>query len=677
MDIRLVGCNLNSEITTEGKSEGFINYYNRNVLNVHQYEKIIFHNVYPGIDWVIYSNKGTLKYDFVVKPGGNPLQIKMKCDYHDRINVNNSGGMEIGNSLGQISEDKPIGFQDNKVVETKFKLDRNEITFELGSYDRTKELVIDPAVKWATYFGGINDESGAAICADGSGNVYMAGTTDSNTDIAAAGHQTLLVSVPDAYLTKFDVNGNRIWATYYGGGGEEHGYACATDAQGNIYLVGDTKSSNNIASGGHQNTYSGLLSNAFIVKFNSNGVRLWATYYGDTNSETTGHGCSTDATGNIYLTGTTTSTNNISMSGFQNSIGGAEDAFIVKFSSSGTRLWASYFGGAGRELGLSCANDPSGNVYLAGQTRSSSNIASIGCHQSSYGGWDDAFLVKFDSSGLRLFSTYYGGNDEEWGNSCACDASGNVFLTGTTQSASNIAMNGFQNSISTSNFEAFLVKFNSSGIRLWATYYGGFGPEICWSCATDLAGDVYIAGQTSYTDDLATNWYQNVYGGLVDAFLVKFSSIGTRLWATYYGGTGGDFGFGCCTDKYSNVYLTGKSSSTNGIAYGNCHQTTIKGGTDAFLVKFDTYYTDVAIPKNQENNQLIIFPNPVKNKLTLNTQLCMSSDCVIEIKNSLSRSMFVCNSESTEIDVSILSPGIYFLTIRGQNNQKTIKFIKE
>ena len=202
----------------------------------------------------------------------------------------------------------------------------------------------------------------------------------------------------DAFLVKFNSSGVRQWGTYYGGTAGEAAYHCATDASGNVYLTGEAKSTTGVATTGAHQTAIGRLEDAFLVKFNSSGVRQWGTYYGGSGNDY-GHSCATDASGNVYLAGDArNSTTGIATTGaHQTTRGGVRDAFLVKFNSSGVRQWGTFYGGTGDDKGRSCATDTSGNIYLAGQTRSNSGIATTGAHQTTSGGSDDAFLVKFDA----------------------------------------------------------------------------------------------------------------------------------------------------------------------------------------------------------------------------------------------------------------------------------------
>jgi hypothetical protein len=352
--------------------------------------------------------------------------------------------------------------------------------------------------------------------------------------------------------------------------------------------------------GAHQSAYGGGSYDAFLVKFNTSGVRQWGTYYGGSGYEE-GYSCSTDASGNVYLagrTGSNTGTVIATTGAHQSAYGGATDAFLVKFNASGVRQWSTYYGGSGYEEGRSCSTDGSGNVYLAGRADSNTGtvIATTGAHQSVHGGNYDAFLVKFNASGIRQWGTYYGGSGYDFGRSCSTDGSGNVYLAGytDTNTGTSIGTTGaHQSAFGLGLYDAFLVKFNSNGVRQWGTYYGGYGDDYGYSCSTDASGNVYLAGGTGSntgTVIATTGAHQSAYGGANDAFLVNFNPSGVRQWGTYYGGSGDDQGLSCSTDASGNVYLAGYTNSNTGtvIATTGAHQSAIGGGYDAFIVNFNT-----------------------------------------------------------------------------------------
>lgn len=612
MDVLLEGADADARITTEGRSEDYTQYYNHDALDVHTYGRVTYHDVYPGIDWVIHTTAKGMEYDFVLQPGADPSLIQLRFEDYEELRMDADGQLIHGNRMGRFTEAPPVSFQNGKEVDSHFVLNGDRLSFALGAYDHGQPLTIDPDRIWGTYYGGGGYDEGYACAFDGSGNVYWVGSTDATTDIASGGHQnTYGGGYGDAFLVQFNASGVRQWGTYYGGTEYDVGLSCALDNSGNVYLGGATNSSDAIASGGDQNTFGDGTWDAFLVKFNADGVRQWGTYCGGPGNDQA-VSCAVDGSGNVYLAGTTSSETAIASGGHQNTYGGGiyqGDDFLVKYNSSGVRQWGTYYGGPGDDGGGYCAVDGSGNVYLAGWAEASDAIASGG-HQDTFGGGQiDAFLVKFNSSGVRQWATYYGGADDDDGICCAVDDSGNVYLTGGTLSNNAIASGGHQNTFGGGPYDAFLVKFNANGVRQWGTYYGGTDVDLAYSCAVDGSGSVYLAGWTGSGMAIASNGYQNTYDGAYDAFLVKFNSSGVRQWGTYYGGAGDDRGYFCTTDGSGNVYLSGYTESDTAIASGG-YQNTYGGSSDAFLVKFDGGSMDGISSLEEQNASFSIWPNP-------------------------------------------------------------------
>ena len=543
---------------------------------------------------------------------------------------------------------------------------------------------------WGTYYTGTGqvwpngEDRGQACITDAAGNVYMVGTTNSNSDIATVGaHQTICAggdtiggfSGTDAFLVKFNSSGVRQWATYYGGSEWDYGTSCAIDASGNIYMIGSTSSTSGIATAGAHET---TVNDGFLVKFNSSGVRQWGTYF-----EGTSNACNTDASGNIYIVGLTNSTSGIATAGaHQTVMSGSGDAFLVKFNSSGVKQWGTYFGGpytlaSGMETGLSCATDALGNVYMTGHTPSTSGIATAGAHQTIYGGSStDAFLVKFNSSGVIQWGTYYGGEGVDIGYSCATDASGNVYMAGDAQQqnlpASGISTIGAHQSAYGGGYsDGFLVKFDSNGLRQWGTYYGGSLLDVSFSCATDASGNVYMSGNTQSSAGIATSGAHQTT--LNDAFLVSFNSSGVRQSGTYYGGIKNV----CTSDASGNVYMTGYTQSNSGIATAGAHQTANgnNGYSDAFLVKFSGI--SVGINETINDKLFSIYPNPAQSIVNVKADAKLIGT-VYTIYDNTGKVVLsgTINAENTNVELGNLSVGIYLFSA-GENVQQTFKVIKE
>jgi len=362
--------------------------------------------------------------------------------------------------------------------------------------------------QWATYYGGSSYEGSSLSCTtDSIGNVYLSGPTASTAGIATTGaHQTSKSGDYDAFLVKFDSSGARQWGTYFGGTLNDLPSSCVTDKNDNIFLAGYTRSGSGIAtSGSHDSSLNGSY-NAFLVKFNSSGVRQWGTYYGGGYSYASdvGSACASDDSGNVFLAGRTKATSGISTGGAHQGYcasyyGSGFDGFLVKFNSSGVRQWGTYYGGTLNEDITSCAVDANGNVFLVGHTSSTSNISTTGAHQTTSGGSSDGYLVKFNSSGVRQWGTYYGSSVSDYITSCALGIGGNVFFAGDSQNSSGLASTGSHQASSAGSRDAFLVKFDYCGVDI---YIDSVLHNLCFG---DSAGQI-ILGDSGFSGVPSFQW---------------------------------------------------------------------------------------------------------------------------------------------------------------------------
>ena len=409
----------------------------------------------------------------------------------------------------------------------------------------------------------------------------------------------------NAFLTKFNATEIRQWATYYGGTVITHGEHCAADMAGNVYLCGQADSGAAVATPGCQQTiYGGGPCDLFVVKFDASGNRLWATYYGGSDFEL-GQSVAVDPAGNVYLTGYTVSTTDISTPGsHQATSAGFADGFLVKFNNAGVRQWGTFYGGTDQDYLTDISVDVSGNIVVCGGTSSTSGIASPGSYQTSLAGFQDAMIAKFDNNGVRLWSTYYGGVQQEDCNGIATGAGGVVYIAGSTQSTSGISTFGsFQSSFGGFT-DTYLVKFDAAGNRLWGTYYGGTAIEEGSDVAVDPWDRVFLIGD-SYSPNvgnvIATPMgYQSSLIGSENNFIAGFLPSGLRVIGTYYG-TVHEEESHLSISPLGDLYLSGWSYATTGIASAGGFQPAFGGGTwDAFLVKFKNAipHEDVVVPND-------------------------------------------------------------------------------
>jgi len=319
-------------------------------------------------------------------------------------------------------------------------------------------------------------------------------------------------------------------------------------------------------------------------------IRVWGTYYGGIDWDSDGQ-CAVDPAGNVFLAGSTMSAFNIATAGsFQGSYSGNMDGFLVKFNASGQRQWATYFGGDLHDDLRSCIVSDNGQVYVSGSTCSHFGLATAGAHQTVHGGGlFDCYIEKFDTSGARLWGTYYGGAGSDSPGYLTMGQGGYIFLAGASDSDTGIVTPGTYQTSRSGLRDGFLAKFNSSGVRQWGTYFGGPTDDIAYSCASDSTGNAYIGGYTvSHTGIASPGAHQETFGGWSEGFLAKFTAGGQRLWSTYYGGGFGETALAICTDPSRNVYLAGRTESFTGIATPGSHQPEIGGADDAFLARFDS-----------------------------------------------------------------------------------------
>ncbi len=585
IDLVFVGANPKPRISKEQNAEDYFNYFKAEKHMVsNSYAKVTYHDVYPKIDWVIYVQNGSMKYDFVVRPGGDLNQIQLQAKWAEQLKLGEDGSLTMTSPFGTITELVPVSFQGKKNIPTGFKISGNMIHFSVGKYQKNETLIIDPSLLWSTYYGSTGLEHATATRTDAQGNIYLAGWTTSTIFIADGGHQMNFGGNRDAFLVKFNSQGNRIWATYYGGAGNDRALGCATDNSGSIYLCGTTTSVANIADNGFQNVRAGNR-DGFLVKFNANGARQWGTYFGGVLADDA-YACHVDNSGNVLLVGDTKSTEIVGINGYQTVNGGGTwDGFIAKFTANGGLMWGTFFGGELQDVIRSVCTDSFGNVIIAGSTSTTFGLINNGFQTQIQGG-TDAFLLKMSPTGSPIWSTYYGGTGTDRGFSCAVDLINNIYLVGSTVSQTGIALNGHQNTYG-SGRDAYLVKFLPNGTPEWATYYGGNGAEDGFACHVDSGGNVFLVGSTASLTGINYDSGQPTYGGgTSDALIAQFKSNGVLQWAQYFGGENADVGLACTSDLFGNVYLAGRSESTNTVGFQG-FQNVLGGQFDGFLTKFN------------------------------------------------------------------------------------------
>ncbi|RRR69282.1 MAG: hypothetical protein EI684_16125 [Candidatus Viridilinea halotolerans] len=621
-----VGARPDVQPVGEQRAETIISYFKGRPDEWHTaiptFGRLVYPELWPGIDLVYYGSAERLKYEFIVQPGADPSQIRLAYRGASGVTLNEAGQLVVTTGIGSFSDAAPVSYQEldgeRRAVATSYALAAPAADgsvsygFALGAYDPAQPLVIDPEmIVYAGFIGGSGIDEGNGIAVDAAGHAYVTGRTlssEASFPVTIGPDLTFNGGFRggDAFVAKIAADGSGlIYAGYIGGSGVDEGFDIAVDAAGNAYVTGRTGSSEASfpVTIGPDLTYNG--SDAFVAKVAADGSRLvYAGYLGGSNIDS-GSGIAVDAAGHAYVTGYTYSSE---AEGFPVTIGpdltynGSGDAFVAKVKADGTGfVYAGYIGGSGGDGSGDIAVDGSGHAYVTGSTDSSEEggfPATVGPdltfndnHNSG-----DAFVAKVRADGRGLvYAGYIGGMGGDYGRGIAVDEAGHAYVTGYTYSseASFPVMVGPDLTYNRGEGDAFVAKVAADGSGLvYAGFIGGALVDRSNSIAVDAAGHAYVTGYTdSRASFPATVGPDLTYNGGYDAFVAKVTADGSGLvYAGYLGGSAVDEGNGIAVDAAGNVYVTGWTYSSEAsfpVTIGP--DLAYNGSNDAFVAKIAPY----------------------------------------------------------------------------------------
>ncbi|WP_196305245.1 DUF7948 domain-containing protein [Metabacillus sediminilitoris] len=619
----------NPDVRIEGQSEGSgkVNYLKGNdpakwIRNLSIYEKIVYRDLWSGIDLVFKGKNGQLKYEFVVQPGANIKDIRLTYRGADGLSLDDEGNLQIETPYGVLIDERPISYQEINgqqiAVPSSFKLKKqkqgkNCYGFKVeNGYDSCYPLIMDPGLVYSTYLGGMSDDSGVGIAVDTEGNAYVTGVTSSlDFPTSPGAFQTTSDGFQDAFVTKLNPTGSAlVYSTFLGGTqNSDQGISIAVDAAGNAYVTGFTLSADfPTTPGAFDTTFKGgsLGQDAFVTKLNSTGsALLYSTFLSGTEDDE-GIDIVVDAAGNAYVTGNTTSMDFQTTSGAFDTVhnGGFYDAFVTKLNPAGSALvYSTYLGGTGFDQATGIAVDAAGNAYVTGFTDSMDFQTTSGAFDTTYNGDPfDAFVTKLNPTGSALvYSTYLGGELSDQGNGISVDAAGNAYVTGLTTSRDFPTTQGaFDTTYNGGPFDAFVTKLNPTGSALvYSTYLGGSSDDQGTDIFVDAEGNAYVTGFTQSPDFPTTSGaFDTTFNGGSDAFVTKLNSTGSAplLYSTYLGGNTGEQAFAIAVDAAGNAYVTGFTISEDYPTTSGAFDTSYNGFSDAFVAKISTVPSTTPMP---------------------------------------------------------------------------------
>lgn len=607
--MKLVGANPATRVTGLEELPGKSNYLLGNDpkqwrTDVAHYARVKYEAIYRGIDLIYYGKQQQLEYDFIVAPGAEPSAIKQVFAGTQSVAIDAEGELVLRTRAGEVRQRQPFIYQEiagrkRQVAGGYVKTGKQQVGFAVGEYDPNLPLVIDPVLIYSSYLGGSGQDSVKGIGIDGGGSAYVAGYPGSlNFPTTPGSFQTSASTPWDVFVTKFDPTGSvLIYSTYLGGSANDYLYGVAVDSAGSAYLNGSTRSLNFPTTPGVFDAVPDSALDAFVVKLSTSGSSLaYSTFLGGSASDEA-FSIAIDGVGNAYVTGATTSLNFPTTAGvidvsFNSTLTSDEDAFAAKLNATGSALtYSTYLGGSQRDAGTGIVVDVLGNAYLVGSTLSSNFPRTFGAFDTTQNGSFDLFVLKLNSTASGFYySTFVGGSVDELGNGIAIDAAGYAYVTGCTYSSNYPTTAAAFDRVFNGPLDAFVTKLNQSGTGLvYSTYLGGTGVDIGLGIAVDNTGQAYMIGH-SYSTTYPTTFgaLDTSQNGGTDVVVTKLNVAGSGLlYSTFFGGSADDEGNCIVTDGAGNVYVGGRTQSTNFPTTPGAFSTAHNGGsTDGFVTKF-------------------------------------------------------------------------------------------
>ncbi len=595
--VKFLGSNTGVITQPESPFSHYYNYYlgndaSRWKSNVQAYRKITLKEIYPHIDLIIYTSNNKLKYDWIVKPGGDIKKIRIEYQGVDDLLIK-EGNLEIKTSLGSIIEASPVVYQQTpsgiKPVKSRFSLKKNILAFQLqDTFDPALPLIIDPALIFSTYSGSLTDNWGFTATYDSQGNLYGGGIV-----LAANAYPNTTGSYQAAYggglydvmIGKYNDNGSTLlYYTYLGGSRAEAPFSLVCNNNDDLYVLGITGSSNfAVTTGAYQTTFQGGPSagifalngndypngsDLFVSKFNFDGtILIGSTFIGGTGNDGMNtnsglrHNYADEFRGEIivdnndqcYVASSTKSIDFPTVNAAQTVMAGTQDAVVFRLSPTLTSLqWSTFLGGMGYEAGYSLKLNNSGEVYVTGGTNSSNFPVTAGVIKPTYGGSVDGFITRYSSTGTLLSSTYLGTSAYDQSYIIQLDNAQDVYVVGQTKGSYPIVSSSLGPVYSNPNSGQFIHKLNPTlTATIFSTVFGrGIAGQIDivpTAFLVDICDHIYVSGWggavnngigggNTHNMPITSNAYQSTTDGSDFYFIVLDENATSLIYASYFGG---------------------------------------------------------------------------------------------------------------------------------------------
>jgi len=498
------------------------------IAGIPTYRQVLYREVLPGVDLRYHGSGGHLELDMVLAPDADPGRLRLAFDGADRVAVAPNGDLQLAVAGQPLTLRRPAAYQEiageRRTVTAEYVVKGpRAVSIALGERDRSRPVVVDPVLVYSAQMGGSANDGLLAVAVDSTGAAYAAG-------YGGLGFPTVsptqgVGGSTDVVVLKLDPSGSSlVYSAYLGGGFPEYAYGIAVDSAGNAVIAGQTGSGDYPVAAAIQSTYGG----------------------------------------------------------------GSSDGFVTKINAAGNGLiYSTYAGGGQADGAYAVALDGAGNAYVTGGTQSSNWVVTPGAFQAVKAGNRDAFVLELSPLGVRRYSTYVGGSQEDYGQAIAVNAAGDMFVAGATSSSDFPTATPSQPS-NGGGLDTFVLRLSSAGDRLlFSTYLGGAGDDIPTGLALHPAtGGAVIAGQTlSINFPTTPGAYDPTSNPSWDAYVAELSGTGTLTFSTFLGGSGSDMGLAVAQGRTGGPWVAGHTTSPDFPTAGAPYQGTAPGAGDAFVAQ--------------------------------------------------------------------------------------------
>jgi hypothetical protein len=439
-----------------------------------------------------------------------------------------------------------------------------------------------PSLNFSTFMGGELFDYGYDVAIGSDSSYYITGITMSSDFPTEDAFDETLNGSSDAFVAKFTAEGSLLWSSFLGGNNEEGAVGIAVTNDGSCFVTGSTRSADFPILNAYYDTKSAL-DDVFVTKIAPNGSLLWSTLLGG-NMNDYAHGIAVTTDGSCYITGETYSNDFPLLHAFDTSYKYGE-AFVTKFASNGSLLWSTFLGGLESDIGNNIVVAKNDSCLITGST--ASDDFPITDDNSNKGLAVDVFITGLAANGSLLMSTLLGGSAEDIGFDIAITNDNCFYVTGLTYSVNFPVKNGYSTAFSGGATDAFVTKYSLTGTLLWSSFLGGQAEDYAFGIAVAGDNSCFVSGYTESTDFPVLYAYDDSLVNFdVDIFISRFTSGGSLYWSSYFGGNDYEEVVGIAVAPDDSFVFIGSTYSTD-FPSVNAYDDSNNGLTDVFLSRFN------------------------------------------------------------------------------------------